>query len=161
MLVEFVKIVDLSTRNVCFYTVRVNKHQLTEFEKFDDKDFPDHHVELTILYNIITELGLRGAKPRYFKFEASAEALPIVSSTIMASNKKDFGLRLYCKLLTESLVILLNGDIKTLLDTKSCPRVKQHFNFALKLGTALNKLIQQKELNLKDSDPLSDLEIEL
>ncbi len=161
MFVEFEKIHDLSTTKLCFYTIKVNKHALTEFEKFDAKDFLNHPEELAILYNIITEMGVRGAKPHYFKNESSAEALPIVSYSIMSQNKKDFGLRLYCKLLTDSIVVLLNGDIKTMQNPRSCPKVSSHFNLALKVGSALDKLIQNKELNLTSNNPLSECIIEL
>lgn len=76
MVVSFVKIEELSTPKVGFYTLYLDGAQLTEFEKFDGTDFTHHQQELEIIYLILEKMGLRGAKPYYFRPENGAEALP-------------------------------------------------------------------------------------
>ncbi len=127
------KKVDELSHNVDFYTVRLGNKELTEFEFFVNKDFPDHEEEIEILYNTIDIIGERGAKIRYFKSEGPANALPKVSKPVILSNEQDFGIRLYCVRLTDYLVVLLNGDIKTTLNPKDCPRVAKHFVMLLLL----------------------------
>jgi hypothetical protein len=53
--------------------------------------------------------------------------------------KDDFGIRLYCILLREDLVLLLNGNVKTKHDPIQCPLVNQHFKNAKSLARVLFK----------------------
>jgi len=159
--VSFEKIEEFSTNFVEFYTVRIDDDQLTEFEIFDGKDFPDHYQELEIMYNAIDIMQKEGAHKAFFAFEGPANAMPVVTKVIKYSNKTDFGLRLYCIRLTDSLVVLLNGDIKTKRNPVECANVSPHFTNALRIATALDKMIFQKEITLQKPNSLTDLEIEI
>ena len=55
----------------------------------------------------------KGALEAYFKVEDAANALPIVPQSLRVANKKDFGIRLYCIRINDSILVLLNGAIKT------------------------------------------------
>lgn len=159
MLVLFELIDDLSEGKVEFYTIKLEGKDVYEFEEFEDKDFPDHKAELYELYNVIDEMRLRGAKKRYFKFEENAHAMPYVSNEIKESNKKDWGIRLYCIFINEGKVVLLNGDIKTHRNPRMCELVRKHFDLARRIGTILDKAILNKEINILEPRSLDQFEI--
>lgn len=144
------------------YTIKLEDNKLSEFELFDAKSFPDHHSEIEIVYNVLEEMQVRGAKDFYFKTnEGPADALPRVSKEIMDANKEDFGIRLYCIRLTDNLLILLNGDIKTHKDPRECGNVKQHFKRAIAIAAKLDKLCFDKDIDFTEQGSLDDLQIEI
>jgi hypothetical protein len=164
LIVTFEVIEDLSHGNVQFYTARFGQKELAEFQLFDEKDFPkeEHQRELEIIYGVINEIINRGAaKKFFFKDERGANALPKVPQELMDANKKDYGIRLYCIRLTDELVILLNGDVKTHLDPQQCPNVKNHFSDAVNLARKLDRAIANREINVQQSNPFEDFETEI
>ena len=161
MKVIFEKIEEISDREVEYYSVRLGEKPITEFELFDAKDFPRHDEELQIIYNVIDQMRWRGARQFFFKQEVPANALPRVNQEIIDANNEDFGLRLYCIRLTDNLVVLLNGDIKTKINPVDCPNVRLHFRNALKIAQKLDKALLDKEVNYLETDCLLDFEIEI
>jgi hypothetical protein len=139
----------------------LDDNKLTEFELFVDKDFPEHESELEIIYNAIEEMQYRGAKSIYFKDESNANAMPVVTKAIMDSNKGDYGIRLYCIRLTDQLVVLLNGEIKTESKAQDCINVKKHFKNAVTIATKLDTLVINREINFQETDCLINLEFEI
>ncbi|WEK36983.1 MAG: hypothetical protein P0Y53_05660 [Candidatus Pseudobacter hemicellulosilyticus] len=145
MVVAFENIPELCSGNVLFQSVRFGNEPLSEFEKFDQQEFTrDVHIEeLHYLYAIIEEIRKRGAKEYYFKPEGPAKALPRVTELVKNRNKIDFGIRLYCILVSESLVILLNGGIKTKRNPRDCPNLCTHFDRAIKIAERLQKGLKE------------------
>jgi hypothetical protein len=142
LVVRFCSIPELSFGKVQFLSVKLGKDELSEFEKFDNKEFTEQHhlTERQIVYKTIEQIAYRGARPFFFRQEGPAHALPgKVDSSIMDSNPDDFGIRLYCILLREDLVLLLNGDVKTKHDPTQCPLVNRHFKNAKALARVLFK----------------------
>ena len=161
MKVIFEKIEEISDREVEYYSVRLGEKPITEFELFDAKDFPRHDEELQIIYNVIDQMRWRGARQFFFKQEGPANALPRVNQEIIDANNEDFGLRLYCIRLTDNLVVLLNGEIKTKINPIDCPNVRIHFRNALKIAQKLDKALFDKEVNYQETDCLLEFEIEI
>ena len=161
MLVRFDKIKEISDGVTQFYTIRLGNNELTEFELFDAKEFPDHAEELEITYNVINEMRNREARLRFFKDESGAHALPRVSQEIMDANKGDYGIRLYCIYVRPELVILSNGDIKTSQHPEDCPQVKDHFRRIRRIAALLDKAITNKEIYLDETDPYNDFQLEI
>ena len=131
---------------------------MTEYDLFDQKLFPNHLIESQILNKIISTMGLRGAKPQYFKPENGAFALPVVSPEVMDANPNDFGLRLYALYLSNSIVVLLNGGIKTVsYSAQRCPNLQNYFNQAVAVERKIRKGIEEgyivlNALNLEIDD---------
>ena len=161
MIVCFEKIHNFSKKNVEFFTVKIGNKELTEFEYFLQNDFPNHADEEEILFTAIEQIQERGAKRFFFKDESNANALPVVPQAIMDANKLDYGIRLYAIRLTDELVVLLNGGIKTELDPTACDNVKTHFKNALKIATKLDKLRLDNDIDFTEFDSLKELEIEI
>jgi hypothetical protein len=144
------KITNISTKKISYYSIKFNNQEYTEYQRFVQKDFPNHVIESQILRKILTQMGLSGAKPWYFKFENGASALPVVSPKIKKANQKDFGLRLYAIHLSESIVILLNGDIKSVsTSAQHCPKVSKFFNNAIALYKKIGKAQDDDMLRLE------------
>ena len=161
MVISFKKISEFSYKNVDFYTLFFGENKLTEFEIFLDKEFPNHKSEIELMFNALESMQSIGAKSYFFKDEQNANAIPVVPTAIMDANKDDFGIRLYCIRLTDSLVILINGDIKTHKNPSMCPNVKSHFENALKIAKKLDKLLFNNEINFQETNCLQDLEFEI
>lgn len=155
----FEKIECFTGKYVTFYAAKFSKNELNEFELFDAKEFPDHAKELKLIYNALDIISEDGIADHYFVFEGRADAMPRVKNAIKKANKKDFGLRLYCIRLTEKILILGNGDIKTKKDPEDCKNVDTHFFNIQKIA---DKLLRNVNPNIYREDGyLDDLIIEI
>jgi hypothetical protein len=164
LVVTIVPIPELSEKLVQFVSVRLEGEALSEFDKFDEKEFPEphHQEELQIIYSTIRQISKRGAKTYYFRHEGPAFALPgKVDQEQMDANPDDYGLRLYCGILAPDLVLLLNGDIKTEQDPRQCPNVGPHFRLALRIVRALMKAWEDGFIRFTDGKVDIDDEYEI
>lgn len=91
------------------YTVRFLSDNESEFEKFLSKfrENSEYNSEYQAIIRFIEQILANGALERYFrpegKMKDSVVALPVLRSR----------LRLYCLRLTDKILILGNGDVKT------------------------------------------------
>lgn len=156
MEIEIISLSDHQYGKVSFYTVQVVGNPRSEFADFmyrmkqNAKDWR----QAGLLNRKIENIGnLYGAKDQWFKREGKAERLPEPTYRFFESDgESDFGLRLFCVVLSEQVVILLNGDRKTAQKIKNCPNCYPHFLFANKLSDALYnaRLMDQIEVIGKD-----------
>lgn len=58
-------------------------------------------------------------------------------------------LRLYCVRVSDQIVILLNGGIKTSEKVQNSPDCLAHFRFAIQVCKQLDKLIQEGEIKIR------------
>lgn len=157
----FAKIEIFKTfEKVRFYTVRLEIEEYWEeeteadkfFQKFlDEPEKPSSGAEL--IFNTIIEIGNRGAKKRYFRFENRANALPPPANTLveLGQSEETSGehLRLYCIRLNEEIVILINGERKTKETAQECPLVAPHFRLANKIAKKIDEALFNREVILK------------
>lgn len=132
---------------VTYYSLIVDDEEKSLFEKFVDTfNHSDRHEDFVNINRILGEMGnLNGAKPRYFRSENEAHALP----TFEVSNPSGV-LRLYCTVLSENVVILFNGGIKTTQKAQDCPNVSGHFRSAIEFSKKLNKAMLAKDIIISD-----------
>lgn len=106
---------------VCtLYTVRWEDAGLSETEKFFQKFRYDERLkhslrELAIFIEAVVG-DTYGALPDFFRFENAAHALPPSGKFRVEDIYLNFGnfpLRLYCLRISQTLVVLFNGDEKT------------------------------------------------
>lgn len=96
---------------VNFYSIRYSKNELSETELFFDKvlDVDELEEDVEILSRVIDKIGENGAEPRHFRHAGTKKdkvgALP---EYLWSSN-----LRLYAIRLSDKIVILGNGGIKS------------------------------------------------
>jgi hypothetical protein len=149
---------------VNYYTFWVESRSQSEADSFftrfeDNQQFAQ---DLTLLVAWISEIGQsRGAKARYFRFENDASALP-PPTRIMAELGDDYcNLRLYCVRLSDEVVILANGGLKTGRTVQESPDLLAKFRFANKMAHQLLELIRTGELQLRGREIVNAEQIEL
>ena len=133
----------ITFRKVTFYTVRFEKDlemdEMSEADKFFHKfeNNIDNRDELNKMIALLEDLGENiGANKALFRHERRADALPPNKRIVKKYQLFDFlqteeyKLRLYCLRLSDSVVILFNGGMKTQDDPEKCPNVRTHFNNA-------------------------------
>jgi hypothetical protein len=152
-------------RKVKYYTARLEGEPHSEMEKFIlrfeiDVDFQNDFE------NIVTLLGtlgnVKGAKSRYFRDESAAQALPPEIREALRENWVQFidaNLRLFCLRMSDEIVILLNGGIKSSQKTNDSPDLAGKFRFAQQVSKAIDLKIKHRELQVVGKQLIGDFEI--
>lgn len=156
MVVEFLEIDDFVSKKVKFYSVFLGGNEDYEFERFLNKDFPGHEEEFEKIIEILEEIAKNGAKKYLFREEVNANALPARSKEVtLLTTTNDFGIRLYCIRLSDRVLVLLNGAIKTTQKAQDCPNVRRFFKDAVSIATNIDKDIEAKSISILDEYPLN------
>lgn len=166
MFVSIKRLGHLSFDKVYYYTVQVEGATYSEFQDFLHRmrAMSDYGEQLGMILQFIKEIGEKyGARSGHFRHERKADALP-PSYYIQPGKPNKYGLRLYCIRLSDEVVILLNGDLKTDNDPEKCPNCRKHFRFANALASKIDEAIINREIILTGKELLmedDDFEIEL
>ena len=124
-----------------------DRDEFSDFQ-FRMKQIERYKGELQKLIYRIVSLGEKfGAKQQFFRHERAAEALPSPDYHYLEVNdvgEEEYGLRLYCLRLSDEVVLLLNGGIKTTKKADDCPNSRKHFKFANRVAKAMNEAIGDK-----------------
>ena len=135
----------------------------TETEKFFSKLENVSEIE-TDLNHLVVWLALigrkYGAKIEFFRHEAAAHALPPPMSKMVKEVIVN-DLRLYCVHISEQIVILANGGIKTAQQVQNAPNVLAHFRFANAMAKQIDQLIRAGDFKLDGKNIVNLDEIEL
>lgn len=151
----------ITFRKVTFYTVRFERDlemdDMSETDKFFHKfenDLDNTH-ELDKMTAFLEELGENfGANKALFRHERRADALPPNKSIMKEYELLDFletdkyRLRLYCLRLSDSVVILFNGGLKTHNDPEKCDNVSSHFKDAQIFAKKISEKLNDKDFRL-------------
>jgi hypothetical protein len=161
---KIVSIPRLDLEHVKFYSLRIKGQLHCEFLRFIDKHHGNQERKLQFdqINKEIVEIGRRGAYRYYFKDEddnyGKNNTIALPKQFVLCS-KSDFGLRIYGVWLSESVVLLLNGDYKTKRVAQYCPNVGLHFNRANSVAKQLHEAqldglikIGYKEIQQLDND---------
>lgn len=151
-------------RKVNFYSVHLEENELSETEKFIQKfQGSDYHEDFMDIIAWIKEIGEhRGAIPELFRHEADAQALPPGLRIIEKRGLlKEIGynLRLYCVVISEKIVILLNGGIKQSEKVQGSPDLLAKFRLANKISKVLTERIKYNEIQIIGKKLKGDLEL--
>lgn len=117
---------------VSYYTIQIEDGSQSEIAKFwkKSKNWEEHKQEVSRLASWIKQIGERGATSTYFRDENKADALPPKGIGRKIGKSPNGTVRLYCYWVSEQIVILFNGDIKTTDSAQDCPRVAPFFRQA-------------------------------
>ncbi len=157
-----IKIIHLDKREKTnFYSVVIDDSDDTEFEKFinkfTDSDYEyELHLILAILKNVVGDK--KGARNNFFRPEREAHALPSISvlktieiiSDDNSDPTKNFPLRLYCLRISEEILILGSGGVKTSNTFQDSPDCKPHAELMIKVHKAILEKIKDQELQIED-----------
>lgn len=124
-----------------YYSVKAECYNRCETDMFLEKMYQAEELrdELRRLVYWIGKIGKEiGAVPDYFRYEGLCNAFP---PPVKVSNEY-IGLRLYCYIINENIVVLYNGGKKVGNPAEKCPNVAHHFRNA----QSWSKKIQQFDI---------------
>lgn len=170
---KFVRIKHIqSYKKVHYYSVCINDEKVSLFDKFIQKHRIANFEKFYHIFRWIEIIGNKyGAQEQNFRPEAEisdTSALPpkgkyrkptYIENEILEANP----LRLYCFRVSEKIVFLYNGEIKTALKAQDCPQVRPHFKLANVITKALEEAFRNKEIYWKEdyTDIEFDEELEI
>lgn len=139
---------------VRYYSVTFDNKDITEFEHFVMEhryrsDISDEYNDLMAWIRI--RLGIqKGAKQEFFRHEGAADALP--PPVHWLDDKYKQNLRLYCYRISDHVVFLFNGGVKTKKSrtAQDCKVIKPHFDSANKIARAIDRAFQSKDICLSE-----------
>jgi hypothetical protein len=139
---------------VRYYSVRFSDKDLTEFGRFvmKHKDLIEIKDEYNDLMSWIkVRLGIqKGAKEGFFRPEGAANALPPPHQWLDVDYNEN--LRVYCYRISDHVVFLFNGGVKTKKSrtAQECKVIKPHFDSANKIVRAIDRAFQSKDICLSE-----------
>lgn len=157
---NFAEIVLVERFNkVNYYTVSINE-QVPLFMQFIANHDVVNREKLNHILTWIRLIGEKiGAKENYFRNEsetAYTSALPplgkdrhpayIEIDDAGFEHNTPNNLRLYCMRVSESVVFLFNGDIKTAAKAQDCDNVRPYFKLANQLTALIDQAFIEKEI---------------
>lgn len=145
------EIEDFCFKRVRYYSVRFEHRKYNEFEDFllRHQKIDEIQEEFQDLFLWLEKIGDEtGALQRYFRHEGKADALPPPASFLEIEYHEH--LRLYCMRISNEIVILFNGSIKSkeARTAQECKKVRPFFNLANKLVAEIDKLINQRQIKV-------------
>lgn len=141
------KLEELVTEKVTYYSVRFVDKEVTEFEAFVLKHSQQANIQdewADLMLWMEERLGRRsGALKRFFRHEGKADALPPEAQYLDIDYEQN--IRLYCLRISDHVVVLFNGGIKTAQKAQDCPRVKPHFANAQYFAATITKSMSGRD----------------
>ncbi|MBN9298609.1 MAG: hypothetical protein J0I41_16505 [Filimonas sp.] len=148
MKTEILYVRTLQFDKVSYYTVKVSDRSYAEFEDFEIR-LRDRQKQMAIIFRVIEQMGcLYGAKDIFFKKENKLQPYCFISS----SEKSNLELRLCCIKISDEIVILLNGDIKTTSSIDKSVDGQDHLIFAEKTAYGILNAIKEGFLEINGND---------
>jgi hypothetical protein len=153
---------------VKFFTVRFEDEEVSETDKFFNTFANNalHIEELNKMVAFIENLGENlGADQDFFRHERLAQALPPDRKSMhryhllefLKTDRYDF--RLYCLRLSNSVVILFNGGLKTANNPENCPNVAPHFRNAQIFCRQIEEKLKDRNFLIVDKNLISSDEL--
>lgn len=133
-----------------FYTIEELGKGVNETDEFfiRFKDDPDYQKDIETIKYWIQKIGKEsGALERHFRPERSAKAIPITVSK----------LRLYCYRISEELVILGNGGIKSSQKVQDSPDAFPHFEVMNTLAFVIQLKLENGQIEISGKNISGDL----
>jgi len=150
---KIVKHRDFDFEKVRFYTVKFEgdkQNQLDQFFSTYESEYAESIEFLLLWLTIIGET--RGATTQYFRPEENVSALPPPAATFRIFDykikKTKTNLRLYCIVLSEEVVILINGGIKESHLTQDSPSCWKQYMFTSNLASQIKAQFQNGNCEL-------------
>ena len=133
-----------------FYTIEEVRKGISETDEFfiRFKDNPDYQKDIETISYWIQKIGKEsGALERHFRPESRAKAIPIIKSK----------LRLYCYRISDELVILGNGGIKSSQKVQHSPDAIPHFEVMNTLAFVIQMKLENDQIEIAGKNISGDL----
>lgn len=141
-------------KHVTFYTIRYDDSELSETDKFIKRFLEEETVykdDLDDIVNWINEIGIRGLKYINLRAENDAYALPPYTES---SN-----LRLFCIKITNSIILLGNGGIKSSQTVQESNDLSMKFHDINRFSKSINEAIRSGNLIVDKMTLKGDFEL--
>jgi len=141
-------------KHVTFYTIRYDDSELSETDKFIKRFLEEETVykdDLDDILNWINEIGIRGLKYINLRAENDAYALPPYTES---SN-----LRLFCIKITNSIILLGNGGIKSSQTVQESNDLSMKFHDINRFSKSINEAIRSGNLIVDKMTLKGDFEL--
>lgn len=143
-LVQIVKHKNYDFEKVRFYTLKFEGDKQNQLDQFFSKYEKDYEESTQYIQWWLAKIGeTRGAKPRYFRKSDNVSYLPPpidsikIFHTEVESNKMN--LRLYSIVLSEEVVILVNGGIKESQKLQDSPKCWKQYLFTSNIASQISQ----------------------
>ena len=122
---------------VNFYSIKSEDKDLSEADDFFQRMSENNGIEdqLERLVYWMEQLGDGAIDVEDLRHEGICQALPPDRRV----TNEFIELRLYCHIISDKVIILFNGDIKTAMKAKDCPNVGPHHRRATAWASKLDK----------------------
>lgn len=140
---------------VNFYTIRLEEAGMSETEKFIERflEHPKFKKDFDTIMAWLEKIGNDlGARRVFFRDEEGANALPPRKGILEHYTPAfvEFAqLRLYCVRVSDQIVILLNGGVKTSEKVQDSPDCIAHFRLAVQFCKLLDRLINEGQIKIR------------
>ena len=155
---EIIKIPDFCGPGCSVYSVRrIGNFDVTEFEKWIEinQTYKKVEDEYKDILEWIRRMGqTEGAREEWFREEREADGLPLPARFL--SIQYEFDLRLYCLRLTDNVLVLFSGAVKSERTAQQCPQVRGHFEYANEVAKEIKELIESQEIKIVDKQIVSN-----
>ena len=156
MELQITDINSLQLKKIYFYSVKLKGKEFSEFKDYYNRvkaNSRDHTEFLEIMYFLQKIGNEEGALKRHFKRENAADRIAGVFLIESEDERpqNDYGLRLYCYRYNDEIVILFNGDRKTVADSvQYCKNCFDHFKLAGSISTGIDNAFELQEIYIKE-----------
>ena len=149
--VEIKKIDHFTGNIVTFYTLQLENRENDEFTDFiySHIDVEEIQEQLIFLNEKLEIFSHDGAKEHFFRPERSFHALP-PPARYMEVEFEGNPLRLYCLYISNNMIFLFNGGIKTTDKAQDCQNVSKYFRDAERFTKMIDEGIRSGELILDE-----------
>lgn len=151
MVAEIIEISTLAYNKTRFYTIKVEGRRSSEFSDFNHRMQMQQETvkadwkSLQGFLRLIKEK--HGAQSTYFDNDRSTEKLPYCCFIEMGKSDPH-GIRIYCLRISDTILLVLNGDQRTELHIEDCPNCYTHFEFAKKLDGIFDQAIREGKIRI-------------
>ena len=149
--VEIKEITAFTGNNVTFYTLHLEDRGNDEFADFISRHLHDDEIQDQLIYlnEKLENFSHDGAKEHFFRPERSFHALP-PPARYMEVEIEGNPLRLYCLYISNHMIFLFNGGIKTTSKAQDCENVGKYFRDAERFTKMIDDGIRTGELKLDE-----------
>ena len=154
--VVFIKVSSYE-RNCMMYTIQFLSDDMSEFEKFISKFKKDAELnpDFQSIMRFVEQILSNGALERYFRREGkmtdSVVALPVLKSK----------LRLYCLRLTDKIIVLGNGGVKTSRTYQEDDTLQGYVIDLQKFERLLRQEVNSGNVKIMEKEIITDKNFEL
>lgn len=153
-----VELLLVNSSNSCtMYTIQFLSDEESEFEKFVSKFIDDAELnpDFKAIMRFIEQILSNGALERYFRREGkikdSVVALPVLKSK----------LRLYCLRLTDKILVLGNGDVKSTRTYEENDKLQGYVMDLQKFERLLKQEVRLGNVQITEKEIITDKTFDL